>query len=317
MQSAQTMKSTATRSIRRFLLSAIFVAAACAIPCAMAADEKKEGEGEKKPKEVKKTLFQTLEEGGIVMIPLAICSFFMVYLAGDGFMRTQPKRFMPPEQIEAIKNFFRQGNYQGAYDYCKANPTPTTNVLRVGISLLGEGKEIVENAMGEELGKENSHVQTKMSYLSVIGVCTPMIGLVGTVTGMIKAFGSLGSSGLGDPSGLSAAIGEVLVATASGLFVAIPAFGMFYYVKARATGMVHDISDLINTLFRAMPYKKLEGKKYGDEEIFASAPPEEFIACPACGGENYADATECAHCGQSLAAAAPAAVPASGTPLPA
>ena len=85
-----------------------------------------------------------------------------------------------------------------------------------------------------ELAKENSHLQTYISYLSVIGVCTPMIGLLGTVTGMIKAFAKLGSSGIGDPSGLSAAIGEVLVATASGLVIAIPAFGAFYFLRNRA-----------------------------------------------------------------------------------
>ena len=61
-----------------------------------------------------------------------------------------------------------------------------------------------------------------------------MIGLLGTVTGMIKAFATLGASGIGDPSGLSAAIGEVLVATASGLVIAIPAFGAFYFLRNRA-----------------------------------------------------------------------------------
>ena len=107
--------------------------------------------------------------------------------------------------------------------------------LRIGIGLLGEGKQVAEEGMMGELAKENSHLQTYISYLSVIGVCTPMIGLLGTVTGMIKAFAKLGSSGIGDPSGLSAAIGEVLVATASGLVIAIPAFGAFYFLRNRAT----------------------------------------------------------------------------------
>jgi biopolymer transport protein ExbB len=267
------------------------------------AEEKKEG-GEGGPKVHKKTLMATLAEGGVVMIPLGLCSMLMVYLAGDGFLRTMKKRSAPAQHVEAVKGLFRQANYQGAYDYCKANPSPLTNVLRVGIALLGEGKSIAENGMGEELGKENSAIQTRMSYLSVIGVCTPMIGLLGTVIGMIKAFSSLGTSGIGDPSGLSAAIGEVLVATASGLFVAIPAFGMFYWVKARATAMVHDINDTVNMLFRAMPYGKLSGLRFGDEEIFASAPVVDdaaYIQCPACQGENYADASECAHCGTRFA----------------
>ena len=302
---------TSILSVRRFFFAAILFAAACAVPCAMAQEKKEEGDAA--PKVRTKTLLDKLEEGGIVMIPLAICSMLMVYLAGDGFLRTMKKRAIPPEQIQAMKSLFREANYQGAYEYCKANSSCVTNVLRVGVSLIGEGKSIAENGMGEELAKENSIIQTRMSYLSVIGVCAPMIGLLGTVTGMIKAFANLGASGIGNPAGLSEAIGEVLVATASGLFVAIPAFGMFYFIKARATSIIHDVNDTVNMLFRAMPYGKLAGQKYGDEEIYASAPAEtnvEFIACPACGGQNYPDAVECAHCQQPLQEGAQVAQPA-------
>jgi hypothetical protein len=100
-----------------------------------------------------------------------------------------------------VKALFRQGDYVGAYNYCKENPSPLTNVLRVGISLLGDGKPNAEEGMMGELQKENANMNTYISYLSVIGVCTPMIGLLGTVTGMIKAFANLGAAGIGDPSG--------------------------------------------------------------------------------------------------------------------
>jgi biopolymer transport protein ExbB len=99
-----------------------------------------------------------------------------------------------------------------------------------------------------------------------------MIGLLGTVTGMIKAFAKLGSSGIGDPSGLSAAIGEVLVATASGLVIAIPAFGAFYFLRNRASSAIHNIQDVINRLFRKMPYESLVGVHIGDDELYAAIP---------------------------------------------
>ena len=115
-------------------------------------------------------------------------------------------------------------------------------------------------------------MQTYISYLSVIGVCAPMLGLTGTVTGMIKAFEKLGSAGIGDPSGLSAAIGEVLVATASGLFIAIPAFTAFYFLRNRAAKALHDIQDTMNSLLRKMPYEQLAGVHIGDEEVYAAPP---------------------------------------------
>src|SRR5437868_7748274 len=222
--------------------------------------------------EQKRTLWQTIAQGGWVMVPIALCSVATLYLIGDGIIRTSPKRVAPPEAEQNVKTLFRNGDYVGAYNYCKANPSPLTNVLRVGIGLLGDGKEVAEEGMTGELAKENSSMQTYISYLSVIGVCTPMIGLLGTVTGMIKAFAKLGASGIGDPSGLSAAIGEVLVATASGLIIAIPAFGAFYFLRNRAAASLHHIQDIINSLFRKMPYESLSGVHLGDDELYAAIP---------------------------------------------
>ncbi len=220
----------------------------------------------------KKNLLTTILEGGWVMFPIAACSVFTLYLIGDGVTRTAPNKLCPPDQKKAVQDFFRQGDYVGAYNYCKGNPSSMSNVVRAGVSYLGDGQNMTETAMSEELSKENSHMQTKLSYLSVIGVCTPMIGLLGTVTGMMGAFSTLGSAGIGDPSSLSKSIGEVLVATASGLFIAIPAFGAFYYLRNRAAAGLHIIEDTVNSLFRKMPYHMLHNVHIGDEELFAAAP---------------------------------------------
>lgn len=219
-----------------------------------------------------KTLWEQIKEGGWVMVPIGACSIFTLYLIGDGVMRTNRKKVAPVVHEEAVKNFFRHGDYAGAYSYCKANPSPLTNVLRTGIGLLGEGKEVAEEGMHGQVSKENGRIQTWISYLSVIGVCTPMIGLLGTVTGMIKAFATLGSSGIGDPSSLSAAIGEVLVATAAGLLIAIPAFGAFYFLRNRASEAINHIQDVVGDLFLKMPYDLLAGVHLGDKEIYAAQP---------------------------------------------
>jgi biopolymer transport protein ExbB len=89
---------------------------------------------------------------------------------------------------------------------------------------------------------------------------------------MIGAFAVLGSSGIGDPRALAARIGEVLLATASGLFIAIPAFGAYYYLRNRATKVLHDIGDTMAGLFRKMPYEKFAGAHIGDEELYAADP---------------------------------------------
>ena len=214
-----------------------------------------------------------IEEGGPIMIPIAFCSVATLYLIVDGLRRvTSRKRFLPEEHVSAVKNLFRTGDYVGAYKFCKNNPSPFTNVTRAALGMAGEGKHAAEESAGAEVAKENAQMQYFISYLSVIGVCTPMIGLLGTVFGMISAFATLGTSGIGDPGKLSGAIGEVLIATASGLLIAIPAFFGFYWLKNRAAKLVHDLQDTVARVFKKMPYEHLAGADVGDEELYAALP---------------------------------------------
>ncbi len=107
-----------------------------------------------------KTLWEQIKEGGWVMVPIGLCSIATLYLIGDGVIRTAARSVAPPAHEEAVKSLFRQGDYVGAYNFCKENPSPLTNVLRVGIRLLGDGKQIAEESMMGELAKENSKMQT-------------------------------------------------------------------------------------------------------------------------------------------------------------
>jgi biopolymer transport protein ExbB len=224
------------------------------------------------PATVNKSLWQQISEGGWVMVPIGLCSVLTLYFIVDGVMRTAPKKVMPEDSVAALQNLFRAGDYVGAYNFCKANPSAFANVTRMAVSLIGDGKTAVEEGVLSEMAKEDSKIQTQLSYLSVIGVCAPMIGLLGTVTGMIRAFATLGASGIGDPSSLAAAIGEVLVATASGLFIAIPAFGAFYFLRNRAVKAMHDVEDGVTTLFRKFPYEMAAGVHIGDENLYAAPP---------------------------------------------
>ena len=253
------------------LLLAVFLCIGTAV--ASAEEPKKDA------KPHSKSLLETLVEGGWVMFPIGIMSVLTVYLSTDGVRNTSIKKTSPPAYEAEVKRLFQSGDYVGAYTFCRDNKSPLTNVLRVGISLLGDGKTMVEEGMISEMHKESAAMGTQINYLSVIGVVTPMIGLLGTVTGMIKAFSTLGSSGIGDPSSLSGAIGEVLVATASGLVIAIPAFGMFYFLRSRSTSAMHHIQDIINQLFRKMPYESLDGVHISGEEIYANIP--NWLALPA------------------------------------
>jgi biopolymer transport protein ExbB len=221
----------------------------------------------------KESLLTLYSEGGWVMHVLLICSIAMVWLIIDVWIRTNRPKMTPPEDVATAQDRFRAGDYVGAYQEMKAAVSPYAEVVRAGLGSIGHGKDATEEAIYSTVDKINSTLQTRINYLSVIGVCAPMIGLLGTVFGMKGAFGSLGTSGLSGGVGeLAGHIGEVLVATATGLLVAIPAFMAFYFLRNKLQGAIHQLQDESERLFRNAPYEYLQNTDVGQEETYAALP---------------------------------------------
>jgi biopolymer transport protein ExbB len=219
-----------------------------------------------------KTLWDALKDGGVIMVPIGLVSVGMCSLIVLGFLTLRKRKLVPDEHVQKLRELFMSGDYQNAVEYCRAHPGFFTDTVYTGLLCVGQGKEMTERAMEDTLAKGIASASTRNYYLNLIGVVTPMLGLTGTVLGMMKAFSTLGTSGIGDPSALAGSIGEVLVATASGLFIAIPAFTFYYVFRNWITGATAYCEDHINTLFRGMPYHEMEGIYFGAEPIFAASP---------------------------------------------
>lgn len=217
-----------------------------------------------------KSLLQELSAPAI--LPLWFCSALIVYLVIDLYLKTARRQFLPADAVDALRTFFRQGDYHGAYRWTAANPGALASVVRAGLRHASGGKQACEDAMGAAIIGENTRFQNKIAYLSVIGVIAPMIGLTGTVVGMIQAFAAMGQAGAADPSKLSGAIGHVLHATASGLAVAIPAFVFYYLIRNRVTHVIHELSAAVNDLFRRFPYDHLAEVEFEGGESYAAVP---------------------------------------------
>jgi len=221
----------------------------------------------------KTTLLSTYHEGGWVMHLLLVFSIGMVWLIIDIWMRTSSKKMTPPEDVTMVQELFRAGDYVASYQAMKASFSPFAEVMRAGLGSVGYGKDATEEAIYNTVEKASALLQTRINYLSVIGVCAPMIGLLGTVGGMKGAFGSLGSAGLSGGVGeLAGHIGEVLVATAAGLLVAIPAFMAFYFLRNKLQGAIHHLHEVTEHLFRNAPYDYLKDADVGQEETYAALP---------------------------------------------
>jgi biopolymer transport protein ExbB len=219
-----------------------------------------------------KNLLEVIQDGGVIMIPIGLVSAAMLTIIVIEGITLRRKKLVPDDQIATLRSYFTNGDYQAAVEYCRTNPGFFTDVVYTGMLCVGQGKDVAEQAMGDTLAKGVATLSTRNYYLNLIGVVTPMLGLTGTVLGMMKAFSTIGASGIGDPSALAGAIGEVLVATASGLFIAIPAFTSYYIFRNWITGATAYCEDHINTLFRGMPYHDMERVWFGAEPIFAARP---------------------------------------------
>ncbi|HRE83112.1 MAG TPA: MotA/TolQ/ExbB proton channel family protein [Opitutaceae bacterium] len=220
---------------------------------------------------VKKTLLQELNLPAIWF--LLACSLLIVWLVVDVFLKSGAKRILPESERNVVRRNFAQGDYQAAYDSCAARPGVFNDAVRAGLRHVGEGKRAVEEAMMMSLSGTNAPFQTKIAYLSVIGVIAPMVGLTGTVLGMIDAFSLMGQAGAADPSKLSGAIGHVLHATAGGLIVAIPAFVFYYALRNRVSHQFHAVSAELAELFRGFPFEALSGHAFRGAEVCAGKPP--------------------------------------------
>lgn len=260
------------------------------------------------------TLLQTIMAGGPMIQMVWLCiigaSVIMVTFIVQGLLTLQKNKLAPIPLVESLKQTVAAGNYQEAWEICNANKNYLANVLKAALSRVGRGSEVVEEAIIEHGQREATMLRTRNSYLSVIGVVSPMIGLLGTVIGMIGAFAVLAESGIADPRALSGKIGEVLYATASGLFIAIPAFIFYYIFRNMTSNVVVHADDVVHSIVQDIPYAELEGVRIGADFDAGGGMPVQAGArkvsmalttnCPVCSGAVTPGVNPCPHCGSVL-----------------
>lgn len=154
------------------------------------------------------------------------CIWFIINCS----MVVKADKIMPQVLVDRVTEAMSQGDVLKALNECEGNPGPMANILTAGFSHVEEGFDTIQEAVGVAADLENEKLMQQISYVSMCASLAPMLGLLGTVQGMIFAFKSLAESGVAVISLLAANIGQALFTTAAGLCVAIPgllAFGLF------------------------------------------------------------------------------------------
>lgn len=187
-------------------------------------------------------LFRLLVKGGVVMIPIGLCSIAALGMAVERFISLRRKRIIPPDFISGLKGVFGgSADISAGLAYCEKNPSPISNIFRAGIAGLAQGHEQMEKGIEDAGGREVYKMKRSLKPLSFIAVIEPLLGLLGTVYGMISAFKTT-SSGQ-DVGQLARGIYEALVTTAAGLTVAIPVMIVYQVLAARVDVAVDEIDE--------------------------------------------------------------------------
>jgi biopolymer transport protein ExbB len=196
-----------------------------------------------------------LIHGGWMLLPIALCLVATVFLIMNGTARTSRERIGPLGHEQSLRAFFRQNDFAAADMFCRENRSSLANVMRVGIGLIGEGQQAAAEGIIAELAAERLRLHTRFSYLRALAICTPMLGLFGSLAGIITALFQSDAA----HAGLRRAIGEALVPGAAGLLVGIIASAAFYVLRERASAAMLRLQEIVNTAFRKVPYEKFAG----------------------------------------------------------
>lgn len=171
----------------------------------------------------------------VFMSVLGLFSLAAVAIALERLVQTGRKRLLPPPLLTGLDELIKRGELhpQAYQDLCRSHPSPLASVLQAGLARLGRPANEIEKAMEDTLAREVSQLRARIRPLSVIGSVAPLVGLLGTVVGMLEAFRTASTAGLGKAELLAKGIYLALETTVAGLAIAIPAMLAAAWFQAR------------------------------------------------------------------------------------
>lgn len=206
-------------------------------------------------------MFHYILKGGTMMIPIILCSIIALAITLERFYSLRTIKIQPPEFVTKMKRVLNANKVQEAIAICSNNSFPVAKIMEAGILKRDQSRDQIKEAI-EHMGKrESTNLHRYLAPLATIAVISPLLGLLGTVTGMIKVFNVISLQGVGHPTALAAGISEALVTTAAGLFVAIPTLVIhnFFLKKANA-----NILEMENTSMELLDILAEQSKRVGD-----------------------------------------------------
>jgi biopolymer transport protein ExbB len=189
--------------------------------------------------------------GIVLWLALAALSVAGTHLIVDSFIKVRIKRIIPEGLVSRVREALDARNIPKAVQICSEEPGALSNILTAGFTNVAEGADAAQDAVTAAADLESEKLLQRINYLNVVGNLAPMLGLLGTVQGMIMAFATLGTeAGAAKNAMLATNISQALYTTAAGLVIAVPALGFFSFFRNRATKIILSMEALTMELMK-------------------------------------------------------------------
>lgn len=165
--------------------------------------------------------FELIQRGGLVMYPLLLCSVLAVAVMIERGYALRRAEADSEALMAKVRNRLMEGDLNGALDAAKAAPGPVARTLEGGLNASHLSLPAIERRMEEIALAETPELHKRLAWLDTIITISPLLGLLGTVIGMVSSFRIIGSTGASHPTAITAGVAEALIATATGLTIAI------------------------------------------------------------------------------------------------
>ncbi len=208
-------------------------------------------------------MFEIVKAGGIVMVPIIFASIVAAAVFLERLWTLQSKRVVPAELTEKVWRWVEQGQITDKHIHALQQNSPLGRMLASGLANRHRSRDIIVQAV-EDTGRHVVHeLERFINTLGTIASISPLMGLLGTVLGMIRTFNVIRTEGIGDPASMAGGIAEALITTASGLTVAIPALLAYKFLRGRVEDLVVQMEKEAMKLVTAIDERGPDGE-YGE-----------------------------------------------------
>lgn len=219
-------------------------------------------------------------KGGVMMIPIGVCSLIVLAVTIERLITLSRRRIIPPKFLDSLRPHLERHDLDAALATCKKSSTPIARIMASGIRQFGRPVELVEKHMTSAGEAEIFTLRKYVRVLSVIAAVAPLMGLTGTIFGMIKAFQTvaLSADALGKAERLAGGIYEAMITTAAGLIVAIPTLIFYHWIAAKIERLVREMDRMCVDFVEEFAYThgRADADGVGDPDNGRAAPaPQE------------------------------------------